>query len=203
MATNNFHYVNASCAFVVCDRQDYVEDDDTWYDYDLEMDDLRESIKVIAEEEGLELRPSNTNDRRELRSFPSQTMFDVIKDFNVFGVEVELNITMIVRQGYYSSACLDWQLTISIGDSVFEDTDMVSTDDIADAIGDDYFNGIGGECAKQYGVENPLQESARFINEKIEENIAKIEAIFKSVSNPFRLLGTASNGEAFYEKINK
>jgi hypothetical protein len=181
MATNNFHYVNASYAFVVCDRQDNLEEgEDLFYDFDEELDNLRECIKHDADLHKIGLK-SPSKDRHELRSYPSTPLYDVVKHLNVHGVEASIHITMIVRQGYYSSACLDWQIAVNVGDSLLEDTEMVSTEDLDEDVSN-------------------KREVVKHINGQIDSLIANVEDIFRKVSTPYQLLGTASNGEAFYKK---
>jgi hypothetical protein len=96
MATSNFHNVNASHIFAV-DLQDT-------YEYD----DLIDNIKSGLKETGYFNLLTKT-DPDELRSFPSTSIGSLdnyVEDSEGNGIYVQ--ITAVVRSGYYDGVNLDW-----------------------------------------------------------------------------------------------
>lgn len=98
MAASNFHNVNASHIFAV-------QLEDTY-----EYDDLIDNIKSGLKETG-EFNLLTKADPNELRSYPSTSIGSLdsyVEDANGNGIYIQ--ITAVVRSGYYDGVNLDWHL---------------------------------------------------------------------------------------------
>jgi hypothetical protein len=96
MATSNFHNVNASNIFAV-ELQDE-------FDYQ----DLIDNVKYSLKETGF-FNILTKSDPNELRSFPSKSIGSLdnyVEDTEGNGIYV--NVTAVVRSGYYEGVNLDW-----------------------------------------------------------------------------------------------
>ena len=96
MATSNFHNVNASHIFAV-ELQDE-------YDYQDLVDNLQSGLKETGYFNLL-----TKSDPNELRSFPSKSIGSLdnyVEDSEGNGIYVQ--ITAVVRSGYYDGVNLDW-----------------------------------------------------------------------------------------------
>lgn len=96
MATSNFHNVNASHIFAV-ELQDE-------YDYQDLVDNLQSALKETGYFNLL-----TKSDPNELRSFPSKSIGSLdnyVEDSEGNGIYVQ--ITAVVRSGYYDGVNLDW-----------------------------------------------------------------------------------------------
>ena len=99
MATSNFHNVNASKIYAA-DLQDE-------FDYD----DLIDNVKCGLKETGY-FNLLTKQDPNELRSYPSRgigSLDSYVEDDNGNGIYVQ--VTAVVRSGYYSGVNLDWHTT--------------------------------------------------------------------------------------------
>jgi hypothetical protein len=98
MATSNFHNVNASHIFAV-------QLEDTY-----EYDDLIDNIKYGLKETGY-FNLLTKSDPNELRSYPSTSIGSLdssVEDADGNGIYIQ--ITAVVRSGYYDGVNLDWHL---------------------------------------------------------------------------------------------
>jgi hypothetical protein len=96
MATSNFHNVNASHIFSV-DLQD-----------EYEYDDLIDNVKYSLKETGY-FNLLTKSDPNDLRSYPSTSIGSLdnyVEDSEGNGIYVQ--ITAVVRSGYYEGVNLDW-----------------------------------------------------------------------------------------------
>jgi hypothetical protein len=96
MATSNFHNVNASNIFAV-----QLQDE---FDYQ----DLIDNVKYSLKETGF-FNVLTKSDPNELRSFPSKSIGSLdnyVEDTEGNGIYV--NVTAVVRSGYYEGVNLDW-----------------------------------------------------------------------------------------------
>ena len=87
----------------------------------------------------------------------------------------DLCFDIIIRNGYYSGVNLDWDLTIT------DKTDYTEY----------YFN------------DYDYKDLPRYIHDKIDKQIDKIEKVFSDLSTPLICAGIFSNGEAIYQKLSK
>jgi hypothetical protein len=98
MATSNFHNVNASHIFAV-------QLEDTY-----EYDDLIDNVKYSLKETGY-FNLLTKSDPNELRSYPSTSIGSLdsyVEDTEGNGIYIQ--ITAVVRSGYYDGVNLDWHL---------------------------------------------------------------------------------------------
>jgi hypothetical protein len=98
MATSNFHNVNASHIFAV-------QLEDTY-----EYDDLIDNVKYSLKETGY-FNLLTKSDPNELRSYPSTSIGSLdsyVEDSEGNGIYIQ--ITAVVRSGYYDGVNLDWHL---------------------------------------------------------------------------------------------
>ena len=96
MATSNFHNVNASHIFAV-------QLEDTY-----EYDDLIDNVKYSLKETGY-FNLLTKSDPNELRSYPSTSIGSLdtyVEDVEGNGIYIQ--ITAVVRSGYYDGVNLDW-----------------------------------------------------------------------------------------------
>ena len=106
MGTSNFHTVNANSIYVI-DPQDEFEYNDI-------LENLIEDFKHIEKtgafgfvaNYGIKL---NT----ELRSFPARSIGIVYQDFDFLGLNFEVHVIPVVRDGYYEAGNLDYEFALS------------------------------------------------------------------------------------------
>jgi hypothetical protein len=107
MATSNFHNVNASHIFSV-DLQD-----------EYEYDDLIDNVKYSLKETGY-FNLLTKSDPNDLRSYPSTSIGSLdnyVEDSEGHGIYVQ--ITAVVRSGYYEGVNLDWHCSFEeYGESI-------------------------------------------------------------------------------------
>ena len=156
-----------------------------------EYDDFKEYLRETAEEEIKELKniwykeeSGSDNDRNycatDLFSFNTSKMFG--------DIEVEVSIIGQIVSAYYEGASLDFAV---------EFNDEEYTNDEPDF---EWLFEYQSEMNK--GLQVLQNRNAIKWAEKTKtELIELIEEVFTKVSQPLNVLGTASNGETFYEKV--
>lgn len=156
-----------------------------------EYDDFKEYLRETAQEEVKELKniwykeeSGSDNDRNycatDLFSFNTSKMFG--------DIEVEVSIIGQIVSAYYEGASLDFAV---------EFNDEEYTNDEPDF---EWLFEYQSDMNK--GLQVLQNRNAIKWAEKTKtELIELIEEVFTKVSQPLNVLGTASNGETFYEKI--
>jgi len=191
MGTSNFHTVNASKTFVV---QYHPEDDeeapDFWYDEEVEYIKERLSeCKNIGEPLGYTIA-----DRDELRCHPSRSLatFYRSKEYKVAGSRflVAVQITAIIRSGYYEAASLDWQIDYDLNDR-FED---LEEEEIKYDI--QYLTDCSDKQAIQYAG-----YARKWASDQKDQMVEELEKEFSKLTEVYIKLGTFSNGESIYQKL--
>jgi len=176
MSTSNFHNVNASRIFA-CELADE-------FDYEDLVENLQAALADLPNDYSF-----SGHDPHELRSYPSRviTGLALSKSYQDFSVDLELSI--IIRSGYYAGCNLDWDLVYKIeGEPVFETEFYEPIRDYTD-------------CSEQMALYK--SEFARKWAEKTErELIRQVEAIFRQFSTPLRVAARFSNGETIYEEAS-
>ena len=174
MSTSNFHNVNASRIFA-CELADE-------FDYADLVENLGSALSEVTVDYTFE-----GNDPDELRSYPSRviTGLALSKSYQDFSVDLELSI--IIRSGYYAGCNLDWDLVYKIeGEPVFET---------------EFYEPIRDYSACSERMALYKSEFARKWAEKTErELIRQVEAIFRQFSTSLRVAARFSNGETIHEK---
>jgi hypothetical protein len=175
MATSNFHNVNASAIFAVPLENEY--------DYE----DL-----VCNLESELGNNPDYVDygktDKNELRSFPSRTLGSIRKYHQYKDFYVEVCVTPVIRNGYYSGVNLDWNVDYAINGDVY---DM-----------DELENGIGYNTALPISKIKVYSSLAEKKAEKLKNDIVeKLEALYNNYSDRYGVTAVFSNGETIYHKL--
>ena len=174
MSTSNFHNVNANRIFA-CELADE-------FDYEDLLENLRSALSEVPVDYTFD-----GNDPHELRSYPSRviTGLALSKSYQNFSVDLELSI--IIRSGYYAGCNLDWDLVYKIeGEPVFET---------------EFYEPIRDYSACSERMALYKSEFARKWAEKTErELIRQVEAIFRQFSTSLRVAARFSNGETIYEE---
>lgn len=196
MGASNFHYVNASRCFSICESYETpVLDDDgnetdeteTFYpdsdDFACEID----YIKSMLKESGESFYDGGKRSHEELRSYPT-TFIGTIYRRKTFGdVEAEVEIHCFARSGYYDGACLDYEVQRNI--------DGYEVDDV-----EEHFKTANSSMNE--GMLTIQAANAEKWASKAETELVEVaEAIFAKCSTQYTKVATASNGEAFYHKI--
>lgn len=174
MATGNFHNVNASKVFA-CELE-------SEFDYEDLMLNLEEALKAMKCDYCF-----NGDDPHELRSFPSRVLTGMgfSKDYKEFSVDMEISI--IIRSGYYSGCNLDWDIKYSI--EGIESDEPVFIDLLESYV----------ECSEKMAKYKASLAEQWAVRES-SNIISRIEAIFAEFSIPLQTVGSFSNGETIYEK---
>ena len=156
-----------------------------------EYDDFKEYLRETAEEEIKELKniwykeeSGSDNDRNycatDLFSFNTSKMFG--------DIEVEVSIIGQIVSAYYEGASLDFSV---------EFNDEEYTNDEPDFEWLFEYNSDMNKGLQVLQNRNAIKWAEKAKTELIE----LIEEVFTKVSQPLNVLGTASNGETFYEKV--
>lgn len=198
MATNNFHYENASKCYAVLMSETYTSIDEDGnqveelasydaFDYYSLIDEIRHDM--------MDLRKSIPNlsfykdgsDRHELRSYPSAIIGTLSKSERFLGVDVEVEITSVIRSGYYDGACLDYCYTFRFD----------GHSDYQDAL-ETYVSDMHSDAE----IETNKRLAEDFLRHWTDVLSDELEKIFSSYSSPLTKVATASNGETFYVNAN-
>jgi hypothetical protein len=177
MATSNFLNRNASNVFAV-----EIEND---FDYD----DIKENLKYHFLSENFKYDFTEINKWNNDRNFSGFIIGAVQDSVNIQELfDIDVNINVIIRSGYYSGVNLDWELDIC---TYYENLDSV--DDITlELLQEDY--------PDENITEDIVQKTIDSIQEKINELTEEIENVFKQYSTPLNVYATFSNGETIYQK---
>ena len=198
MATSNFHDSDASKIYAVlmnydsyiCD-EDGNETDETEtvscdeYDYENLMYELKEAFKKLG------TYSDHGDDERELRSFRSHVIGTVSESKLFLDQEVSVDLTLVIRSGYYEGANLDYNLSYGIYNSYQQKAD--NTNDIIDEF---IYNADNKGMAK-IQAKNVLKWLENTENKLREQ----VENIYESFSTPLKVVARFSNGETMYQKI--
>ena len=164
MGTRNFFKTNAKNYYVVLDN---VEDD---FDLDFEVEDLRDNIITKLAAKGYNAAPMNEWDGR--RNFEGKYIARVYVEVSN---EAEIVANIVIRNGYYEAANLDFELETEIYDSLsVEDEGLAESKNLVDTI---------------EKISNQLRDD--------------IDEVFTQVSTPYVCTAVFSNGEAIYSKIKQ
>ena len=168
-----------------------------------EYDDFKEYLRETAEEEIKDLKEvwyreesGSDNDRNycatDLFSFNTSKMFG--------DIEVEVSIIGQIVSAYYEGASLDFEVQIYNGSESVSLDRYSNVENVLDdlfAPGYDHYNSDMNQGMRKIQMNNAVKWAEKTKTELIE----LIEEVFTKVSQPLNVLGTASNGETFYEKI--
>lgn len=179
MGTSNFYTKNASKLYPLF--TDMEEDEREFFDYDRQCEDVAEFIDESNNKYDSSGIVNETNGYD--RNFPERELLTLSHSKWFGDVEIEVNLKVIVRAGYYDGANLDYQVSCDN----FEDASYI----VIDSYNSDMNAGM---CKIQT---NNAIAWAEQTQAEMEEYI---EAIFAKVTEPYVMIARASNGETFYKK---
>ena len=184
MSTANFHNENARNIFAV-----EIENE---FDLEDAIDNVRYGLKNIFKDSYMDC---NSYDTDALRCHGGQIIAEIdgeIKTYKKLNIDVYPVLQIVVRSGYYGGANFDYKMLYNIEDEVVEDIDRVY-----DALVDN------AEHYEHMSIDE-ANRNAKFAEKFLESAMSKlrdkVEKVLAENSTPLNCIGTASNGEAFYEK---
>ncbi len=194
MATRNFYVKNANNVYA------FAMEAEDCFDFDDSLDGIKEAG---ISKYGFEETSGNDGDRNFCGTYILDKTFDR-KQFYNSGLDVSIDITILARNGYYEGCNLDFELEVmndnyypyKLGDYESED-DLIDdmADDFVDYWYDVYNKGLRKCFKKRYKA---------FLEDFIDEAIEYANEVLESLcEEEYCLIGTASNGEGFYQKVSK
>jgi len=200
MGTSNFYNKNASKYFaVLMDSEQPVLDDEgneteeteihTVEDY--EVDDFIEYIHEKLTESKFEnwIPTKLIWEKDSNRNFEGRILGELSEEKKYGDVWAKVEIEVIMRNGYYEGANLDWNIKFLLdGNEV--DEDCIREDFVWNS---DLNTGLATMVA---------QKAEKWMSNKRGELISEIERIFTEISEPLVKVATFSNGETIYSKAN-
>jgi hypothetical protein len=208
MGTSNFYRKNARSIYaVLMDYEDDVFDDEGKLTGEKEMrqceswdvDNLKEYVIELAIAKATELNYNEgiyTEKLPDDRNYEGVIITSLRCSKELAGVDIDLEIQMLYRIGYYEGACLDWHTIVNIGNNKY-------IDDEAEDVVDDrcYWGSWSGLNDGMLAIQ--AKNIQKFINQKREEMINAVEEIFTKASMPLEVVERFSNGETIYRKIEQ
>lgn len=180
MATSNFYNKNATKIFA-----SEIEDD---FDYECLVDNIITNLKEKTD------KNPNISMLRHTGKFHDEAhvlgSIAISKNYNLpnYGeIEVNVNIDMLLRHGYYAGINLDWDYQFEIeGDEVSEWEDIIST--------------------LEYLCDKRLVNKTNFIDawfSKTKDQLSTIvEDVYECYTDSYVVSARFSNGETWYEKVS-
>ena len=173
---------NASSYFVVLERES-----------DQDVDELIEDITFQLKSRIPNTVPlTKVRNRAMNRSYPTGPICIVYAHNSFYGVEVVVELDIVLRLGYYEAAVLDYEITFFANNFEEEDISLA---------GECFFD----ECSNHGNAGMSLIQSRnaqKWANREFERLVTEVEEVFKMYSTEYVSLGHASNGEQFYRKVN-
>ena len=176
MGTSNFYNVNANKIFIVTDDN--------------------QEISTVLEDMLPKLYITKTlKTAHELRSYPSISIGEIDEQFEFLGISFTVTIEIYERIGYYENSNLDWEIVIT-----HSEEGNFTADNVKDVIDD-----ISTYGSTYYGINKGLWSIHRHrLQNKLDkiynDLIREVEEAFEKVTEPYKCIAIASNGEAFYER---
>ena len=185
---NKYTYSEEDFNNLVCCEVDLVEQTEYVSAERYEYEDFKEYLRETAQEEAKELKTiwykeesGSDNDRNycatNLFSYSTSKMFG--------DIEIEVRIIGQIVSAYYEGASLDF--VVEFNGEENEELDFYW----------DFDNSDMNRGLQVLQNKNAVKWAEKTKTELIE----LIEEVFTKVSMPLNVLGTASNGETFYEKV--
>lgn len=190
MGTANFYVKNASKYFVVLENTQE-ENGEIYAPEHWEIEDFKNNIHDRFKELSFGFQK---DDRSDNDSNFGGTYLGTMMINKMFGdIDVDVQINIILRSGYYEAAVLDWETKMYVdGDEV--DEDYLWSDRIIEYSMSEMSKGLQtiqfGHIQKWYPK---AMDKLIYETEKVFENVCSTKLI---------CVGRASNGEAFYKKVD-
>jgi hypothetical protein len=178
MGTNNFHYENVL-------RIVEIEDDDCI------VSDTIENIRSEFNEQKDYSFVESGKDIYELRSFPSLVLGMVYERFDhTPETDICINVTVVLRHGYYAHANLDYIVTISTNGG---DYSLDEWNEMVDALVFDSIEIYGDE------YENQIINGVDALDTHVTKMVKYVDSVLLKYSTPAVKIGQFQNGEAVYQ----
>ena len=188
---NKYTYSEEDFNNLVCCEVDLVEQTEYVSAESYEYDDFKEYLRETAQEEiknrkGICFKEESGSDND--RNYCATNLFSYSTSKMFGDIEIEVRVIGQIVSAYYEGASLDFAV---------EFNDEEYTNDEPDF---EWLFEYQSEMNK--GLQVLQNRNAIKWAEKTKtELIELIEEVFTKVSQPLNVLGTASNGETFYEKV--
>ena len=184
---NKYTYSEEDFNNLVCCEVDLVEQTNYVSPDEYEYDDLKDYIRETAQEEiknrkGIRFKAESGSDND--RNYCATNLFSYSTSKMFGDIEIEVRIIGQIVSAYYEGASLDF--VVEFNGEENEELDFYWDFDNSDM---------------NRGLQVLQNKNAIKWAEKTKTELIKlIEEVFTKVSEPLNVLGTASNGETFYEK---
>ena len=191
MARRNFYTKNANDVYAFS-----MEAEDC-FDYDDSIDRIKEAG---VSRYGFEETSGDDGDRDFCGFYILNKDFGC-RDFYNSDLSVDINITIIARNGYYQGCNLDFELEVSNDYyDPYKLGDYDSEEDLIDAMADEFVE----DCdVYNKGLRKCFEKRYKaFLESFIDEAIEYANNVLKNLcEEEYSLIGIASNGEGFYQKV--
>lgn len=199
MGTSNFYNKNANKVFAVLmnyetpilnEDGEETEETETVSPEEWEYEDLKKEVILSLEKSKFNhYTSSKTVYEDGLRSYPGTLLGDLYISKQYGDTEITVEITAIIRSGYYEGCNLDWECVIKI-DGSETDSGEFSVD-------------FGYASDMSIGLQAIVAPKALKWAEKMQnELIEELEKIYTEISMPLVVTARFSNGETWYAKAN-
>jgi hypothetical protein len=180
MGASNFSYRNARALYPLFTGMD--EDEAEMFDYSDACQDIAEHLDELIGMDSVDNMPIGNH-----RSYSQRKLGHKSYSKSFGDVDIEVRIVAIITAGYYEGACLDWDIELY--------QDGVETCEIEDWKRYTYTDMSAGLCRIQEG------NASKWVSKMTDKLTDEMEQAFAKIATPYRLIGRASNGETFYEKL--
>jgi hypothetical protein len=182
MGASNFYYKNAKRLYPLF--TDLSDDESEWFDYSEECQNLAEHIDEIVSLDRVDNEDYGNDRNYEAKRLGHKSISREFGD-----VSIEVSIIVLIRIGYYEGACLDYEI------EVFENGSEQDLDGIGNWYGYGTSRMSAGLCAIQE------QNATKWAQKQVDVLSNELEEAFSKITQPYELIGRASNGETFYKKV--
>ena len=191
MATRNFYTKNANDVYA------FAMEAEDCFDYDDSIDRIKEAG---VSRYGFEETSGDDGDRDFCGFYILNKDFGC-RDFYNSDLSVNINIIILARSGYYSGYNLDFELEVSNDYyDPYKLGDYESEEDLIEAMADEFVE----DCdVYNKGLRKCFEKRYKaFLEDFIDEAIKYANNVLKNLcEEEYSLIGTASNGEGFYQKV--
>lgn len=194
MATGNFYVKNANDVYA------FAMEAEDCFDFDDSLDCIKEAG---ISKYGFEETSGSDGDRNYCGDYILDKSFGG-KNFYNSGLTVNIDITIIVRGGYYQGANLDFELEV-MNDNYYPYKlgDYESEDDLIDDMADEFVDYC--DEVYNYGLRKCFKKRYKaFLEDYINKAIEYANNVLKNLcEEEYSIVGVFSNGETLYRKVNK
>jgi len=190
MATGNFYKVNTDYIYAISDN-DYIDIEDIAYT-------LQEEYRKYDVDFDVDFDIESDYDNR---SYPTSSLGSITSYVSTKDCQIGISINSFLRSGYYSGACLDYEVTISTDNDVISDSELrnYSYEEIVqDLVYDKYEDDFKTEAEEQ--LDNYIINKYGKTWEELKRSLSKEEKdkVVKDIDNKENELDNQ-----VYEKLDK